>query len=135
MDTKSRIEALIKRCPHSGCWNWIGSCGGRGYGKIKVAGRTRQAHLVLWELLNGTVQAGLELDHLCRNKRCVNPAHLEPVTHRVNMLRSAAFAARALSPVCSKGHLLDGVRSRASGGRYCKTCVAISKRRQRATVS
>lgn len=70
-----------------GCWNWTGSHWRNGYGRMKVKGRWRQAHRIYWERENGPVPDGRELDHVCCNKTCVNPAHLEPVTHAENMRR------------------------------------------------
>lgn len=69
------------------CWAWKGSLNSDGYGRFKVAGRLVSAHRFSWELANGPVPVGLELDHTCRNRACVRPGHLEAVTHRENVLR------------------------------------------------
>ncbi len=69
----------------TGCWNWKGSLTQKGYG----ASSRHPAHKRMWIRANGPVPAGLELDHLCRNRRCVNPEHLETVTHAVNVRRGA----------------------------------------------
>lgn len=82
----------------TGCWRWKGTLTDRGYGTYKYRnpspGAPRQiavkAHRVIYERLIGPIPEGLELDHLCRNRPCVNPAHLEPVTHRENTRRAAA---------------------------------------------
>lgn len=76
--------------PDSGCWIWRLNVGRDGYGKAACAGRGVMAHRMVWERVNGPVPDGLVLDHLCRNRRCVNPAHLEPVTHTENNRRSRA---------------------------------------------
>lgn len=76
----------------SGCWLWTGQLNNTGYGLFWYQTGKRGAHVVLWELLRGLVPDGLELDHLCRVRRCVNPDHLEPVTHSENLLRG--FAAK-----------------------------------------
>lgn len=79
------------------CWLWPGSIRGTGvhtYGTVRVGSRTdgtrrvRATHIVVWEEVAGPVAAGLELDHLCRQPLCCNPAHLEPVTHAENMRRA-----------------------------------------------
>lgn len=70
-----------------GCWMWTASIR-QGYGQIRVGRSTRQAHRVLYELLVAEVPDDLDLDHLCRRRRCCNPDHLEPVTRRVNLHRS-----------------------------------------------
>ena len=78
-----------------------------------------------YELLVGPILAGLELDHLCRNHTCVNPSHLEPVTHKVNVLRGAGVAAtKAAQTSCVRGHLLnqDNTRVRVGGRRNCIAC-------------
>jgi hypothetical protein len=73
----------------SGCWVWQGALSS-GYGSMRADGRTRPAHRVFYERHLGAIPKGLDLDHLCRNKACVNPAHLEPVTRRENVWRGAA---------------------------------------------
>jgi HNH endonuclease len=89
-------DRVLRRCTQSaaGCWIYPGRANRGGYGLVqtgtKLAGdrRERLAHTVVYEALVGSVPDGLELDHLCRTPRCVNPAHLEPVTHAENMRRS-----------------------------------------------
>lgn len=75
--------------PNSGCWLWIGTDNGNGYGRgyCRHTKRTKLAHRLVWETHHGPVPIGLQLDHLCRTKCCVNPAHLEPVTPSVNVKR------------------------------------------------
>src|SRR5688572_29952552 len=68
------------------CWLWEGRVCPRGYGYF--GHNSQRCHRVLWVALNGPVPEGLELDHLCRVRNCVNPAHLEPVTHAENMRRA-----------------------------------------------
>lgn len=76
------------------CWLWIGGIATNGYGRVKHEGRMKPAHRVAYEWLRGAVPAGLELDHVkewgCSSRACVNPAHLEPVTHRENTMSDAA---------------------------------------------
>lgn len=75
----------------TGCWVWQGATNEHGYGVRTIRGderRTRKAHIQEWEKVNGPVPEGFELDHTCRNPPCVNPAHLEAVTHAENMRRS-----------------------------------------------
>jgi hypothetical protein len=76
--------------PNSGCWLWIGSVGKNGYARFLADGRTRNAHRYAYSILVGEVASDLELDHLCRVRCCVNPAHLEAVTKAVNVARGLA---------------------------------------------
>lgn len=72
----------------SRCWFWTGYINPDGYGKFRVGKNIRLAHRVGWEKLIGRIPKGLTLDHLCQNRRCVNPKHLEPVTFKENLRRS-----------------------------------------------
>lgn len=76
----------------NGCWLWQGAISHRGYGLAwdAAAYKMRAAHILIYEQHRGAVPAGLQLDHLCRNRKCVNPAHLDPVTQDVNVQRGAA---------------------------------------------
>lgn len=102
-----------------------------------AGGRRRAvlAHRLAYEILVGPVPAGLTLDHLCRNRACMNPAHLEPVTMRANVLRGEAPAARqARRTHCRHGHpLIPEPHAHRSGRRYCPICYkAYFKKRYRA---
>jgi len=117
----------------TGCWNWMRAKSPNGYGVIAFprsqGAGSICAHRFFYIQKNGPIQKGMELDHLCRNKGCVNPDHLEPVT-RIENLRRAREARDCLN-VCKRGHPLDGVRTRIGGGRYCKTCIKNNKQRYR----
>lgn len=117
----------------SGCWPWPGSHDHRGYGRVSL-GRFRKvmAHRLAYELAVGPIPDGMELDHLCRNKRCVNPAHLEPVTHIENVRRSAA-AENAAKTHCVRGHLLADHAYLYRGRRVCRPCGRIKSRARYAT--
>lgn len=109
--------------PTTGCHVWIAACDEHGYGRY----RGRGAHRFAWIRENGDVPAGLQLDHLCRNRGCVNPAHLEPVTQRENTMRSpiAPAAINARKTHCDRDHLLSGANLyvRSDGRRICRECL------------
>lgn len=116
----------------NGCWLWTGPLL-RGYGRIFVRrdiGR-RQVHRIVWEHLRGEIAPGLQLDHLCRHRHCVNPEHLEPVTPRENTLRSEAFTAKnAQKTSCSRGHPFTPENTyRWRQGRCCRICLRATQRR------
>ena len=105
------------------CWEWQAGKD-KGYGVFYAAGRLWRAHRVSYELIKGAVPKGLELDHLCRNPSCVNPAHLEAVTCSVNTLRG--LKGRLGKTHCPQGHPYDEKNSyfRASrpSRRECRIC-------------
>ena len=100
------------------CWIWVGCIRKGGYGRFRLTHTIEtRAHQFAYELMEGLILEGFEPDHLCRNPRCVNPAHIEIVTHRVNMLRTR-------KTYCVHGHFLNemNVYVSPSGGRKCKIC-------------
>jgi hypothetical protein len=107
------------------CWEWTASKTRDGYGQFSIDGQTRKAYRVVYELFYGPVPEGLTIDHLCRNRGCVNPNHLEAVTHAENMGRGAW----ALKTHCPRGHLYDDENTRwHRGRRFCIACQKIRGR-------
>ena len=102
----------------NGCWQWTAATNANGYGRFRVGGKgspLRVAHRVMWELLVGPVPNDCQLDHLCRNRGCVNPSHLEPVSASENTRRSFS------QDVCRNGHPRTNVYE-GRGRRECKEC-------------
>lgn len=110
-----------------GCWVWLKSRSRDGYGWASLNNKTFQAHRLVFELMRGQVPDGLVLDHICRVRHCVNPAHLEPVTPRENLVRSELTPAGMV--VCKRGHELENWTRQ----RRCPVCFAeyLSRTRSR----
>lgn len=106
------------------CWVWTGGKT-HGYGEFHIGGKNFHAHRLAYEMLVGPIPSGLDLDHLCRNRACVHPMHLEPVTRQVNLLRGEGLPAiRARVTHCPAGHPYDLINTynRPNGTRGCRTC-------------
>lgn len=101
------------------CWLWTGRLYPNGYGQFHVRRKVVYAHIASYEIHVGTVPAGLELDHTCRNRACVNPEHLEPVTHEVNVRRG-----NAVKVACPQGHPYSAMNTNRdkNGWPHCRIC-------------
>jgi len=110
------------RLARNGCVEWTGPILNSGYGAAHVAGMKTTAHRVAFIAAGKDIPPGMELDHLCRNRICVNVAHLEPVTRKQNMERTPIAQADA----CAHGHLFtpENTYVKSNGCRSCRTCNA-----------
>lgn len=107
------------------CWPWTAALSSHGYGHLMVDGRTLGAARLAYRLFIGLIPEGLTIDHLCRNRACVNPAHLEAVTNRDNILRGVGVTAEnARKERCPEGHRYDLLNTYVdpAGRRHCRDC-------------
>lgn len=118
----------------SNCWYWDGIYYPSGYGQVYSPAAKRQinAHRFVWEMLVGPIPSGLQLDHLCRIRGCVNPAHLRPVTLRENVLAPGSRSPSAIHAAkthCPRGHAYDAKNTSITslGRRRCKACHVIEE--------
>jgi hypothetical protein len=98
------------------CWYWVGARRGRGYGTAKIDGHLKQAHRVAYSMIVGPIRDGMTLDHLCRNKLCVNPRHLEQTTMAVNVARSNKHRAVLRSIAKESKAAFEAEKKRRGGG-------------------
>jgi len=137
---EQRIRRMSK-AQANGCWQWQGRPTNAGYGQMGVLvdgkQRTFSAHRVSYEVFVGEIPNGLVIDHLCRNRLCVNPDHLEAVTQQENVMRSpiAIGAINARKTHCPQGHPYDDentyvLRLPNTTSRYCRTCMSSRRRNE-----
>lgn len=119
--------------PDGTCWEWTACLMDCGYGRMNVSGRLWLTHRLVYEQFRGQIPHGLDLDHLCRNRACCNPSHLEPVTRNENVARGVSCAAiPARTGHCKRGHAIEGTNvyvATKTGKRRCKECKLENTRR------
>lgn len=126
---EERFWPLVDKRGPSECWPWLGNVSRHGYGRFRrdaTPTGNENAHRFSYRIAKGEIPDGFQVDHLCRNTRCVNPAHLEAVTPRVNTLRSTnPTANNAKLAECRRGHPFDADNTLMSPNgrqRICRTC-------------
>jgi len=128
MEANIRFWRNVNKIPN-GCWEWLASRSGNGYGGFYLSGRKVKAHRFAYETLIGIIPEGLEIDHLCRNRKCVNPSHMELVTRSENIRRGLlpeiGRQYQQSKTCCPKGHPYDDKNTylrRDRPGRECRIC-------------
>ncbi len=129
MSAKATPDSFWARTMYVGdCVIWTGWVNASGYGRLMYCGSMLLAHRLAYMLVHGGIEPGLEIDHLCRNTLCVNPAHLEAVTQLENARRTRGFtkdnSARVRTHCKRAGHPLSRYSSGSmfSGKSYCNIC-------------
>lgn len=120
------LVSMIQVDAKTGCWIWTGGKNGKaGYGMTWVNGKVWFVHRLIYSICVGKIKKGLELDHLCRTPACVNYMHLEPVTHKENLMRGKTQAAlNSQKESCPQGHSYDATNTYIyKDKRYCRICV------------
>lgn len=126
--TRDRFWSKVEPEEVDGCWQWAAGKSSNGYGRFSVYRDeellSEYAHRVVYEMMVGEIPAGLVIDHLCRNRSCVNPYHLEPIPRGLNVLRGEASSAKAARRgACVRGHEYTEENTYIfRGARQCKTC-------------
>jgi hypothetical protein len=137
----ARIAAKIVETPgpmDTPCWRWTGAKDSHGYGNVRVQGRVRKAHRVIYEWLRGPMPAGMEGDHLCGERACVRPEHIELVPHAENAQRGDGSwmpgERQRTKTHCPRGHAYSAENTYmqpSTGGRLCRACDREKKRARR----
>lgn len=120
-ETPEELERFWSKVDKADCWTWTGAQNGRGYGIVTVRSVNLLTHRAAYFMRYGKHDPGLELDHLCRNRICCNPDHLEPVTHTENMRRSP-IATKTDRNQCSRGHDDWVTYPSRPEARHCRSC-------------
>lgn len=142
-NAQERIDAFWKKADKRGtneCWKWTGCKTPSGYGKVSMDNKTLYAHRIayLWEI--GDIPTDMELDHTCRNRDCVNPRHLQVVSHRENIVRAVPHkqggwggGGRGRMEYCKRGHLMsESAHVSPDGKRKCRACERMRRAQLRA---
>lgn len=132
-----RFIRLINKESKDGCWNWMGSTDMRGYGYFNFDNKTARAHRFSYELFTGKkIPQRKVIDHLCRNPSCVNPAHLEVVSHYENIMRGTGVGVKSANKThCVRGHEFSPENTVYQEGRngriwrVCKICKSIRQKK------
>jgi len=129
LNISDRFERKYMPVPESGCWVWTGAVMTKdGYGRFWDGDKVRNAHRVSYEMVNGPIPEGSDIDHLCRVRCCVNPSHLEAVSRQINLLRGVGFPAiHNQRTYCPQGHPYEGLnnineKDRGYIKRRCRIC-------------
>ncbi len=126
---KDRLLSKIIVKQSSGCWVYTGAKHNQGYGLISIGNNMKLAHRVSYEAFVSKIPNGLTIDHLCKNRRCINPEHLEPVTMIENLRRGNGVGViNSRKTACPKGHPFVTITTKNGRKRFCSECNRIRAR-------
>lgn len=130
-NVRDRFEEKYVPEPNTGCWLWIDSLNGSGYGGIRCGSVYMMAHRSAFEVFRGAIPTGYDVDHRCRLRCCVNPDHLDAVPHAVNIARGDSGINNARKTHCPQGHAYAEHARIYNGRRYCRECQRERAKRRR----
>lgn len=120
---EDKIEKYVTVNTGNGCWEWTGGIQSQGYGTTRYEGKNWLVHRLVYTYYKGDIAAGLVIDHMCKNKVCCNPDHLQTISPKENVLLGEGPTAKnSKKEECLYGHAYDALDKR--GFRYCRTCKA-----------
>lgn len=131
MRVKEETRFFEKITESGDCWIWLGAVSNSGYGSFWSDNKSKLAHRWSYSFFRGDLLGDLHLDHLCRNKLCCNPEHLDPVTNKINISRGLLGDLYVRPKSCSRGHLFDDQNtyiSKKTGKATCRRCHALRQR-------
>ena len=121
------IKRVLSRITvnNQGCWEWKSPLHDGGYATMSVDDKSQYIHRLIYEYYHGQIQSDLQIDHLCRNRKCVNPIHLELVTQKENIMRGKGVGVlNSLKTQCPKGHpyTKENLIMYKDGSKKCRIC-------------
>lgn len=122
MSDIDRFLKYVKTNPTTQCWEWTGALDRTGYGAFKYLGKKINSHRFSYRHYKGEIPKGLDVDHRCRIRKCVNPEHLEAVTRKINVARGLSSQERKTHCIHGHAYTPENTYRYPSGARECRTC-------------